>query len=234
MKKLLAGFVLLLTPISLHAAYFEGGVDQTSGSNGYSGTSGYAQFAFNKGLYFKPRFNIMQTNQSSTKYGSYFARVGYDQFGFIGDEQLLHLGLDALGHGVELERVHQAAAVGTRPEDRRLERQHLDLGLAEGLAWSFPKDADRFLALQQKVPASSGERLGPHHLGQAPDLEDGGGFPQRAGLGVLPHQGDHQMLVGVEHLDGQFLVARLKHLQGQEGLRKQHDLGQGKERENGW
>ena len=97
MKKLLAGIVLLLTPISLRAEYFELGVDQTSGSNGYSGTSGYAQLASDKGLYFKPRFNIMQTNQSSTKYGSYFARVGYDQFGFIGDEQLLHLGLEGGG-----------------------------------------------------------------------------------------------------------------------------------------
>ena len=98
MKKLLAGFVLLLTPISLHAAYFEGGVDQTSGSNGYSGTAGYLQLAStDKGLYFKPRFNVLQTNQSGAKYGSYFARVGYDQFGFIGDEQLLHLGLEGGG-----------------------------------------------------------------------------------------------------------------------------------------
>ncbi len=190
MKKFLAGFVLLFTPISLSAAYFEGGVDQTSGSNGYSGTAGYVQFASNKGLYFKPRFNILQTNQSSTKYGSYFGRVGYDQFGFIGNEQLLHLGLEgggtpmANGYGNASASADmtvsliggKAGAVLAGPGSRG-EKGRLGVGLTRvdvGLMGTLTEHRD-------DAPAAT-----PTHVGQA----DWGAF---AGVNLLSLQGSVQV-----------------------------------------
>jgi hypothetical protein len=42
------------------------------------------------------------------------------------------------------------------------------------------------------------------------------------------------MLVGVENIHHHFLVAGLEDMQGKEGLREEHDPGQGEEGKKGW
>jgi hypothetical protein len=45
---------------------------------------------------------------------------------------------------------------------------------------------------------------------------------------MLPHEGEDQMVMGVENLHGHFLIPGLKDPQREKGLREEHNLRQGK------
>jgi len=108
------------------------------------------------------------------------------------------------------------------------------LRLAEHLPGHFLNDADDILSLDQQIPPAGGEGLSAHDFRHAGCLEDGGRLAEGTGAGILPHEREDQVVVGIENLDGQFLVPGLEDMERQEGLWEEHDLGQGEEGENGW
>ena len=60
------------------AASFDGGIDPTFGSSGYSGGSGYVEARTESGFYIRPRANVFKTDQSSGTYKAFYGRIGYD------------------------------------------------------------------------------------------------------------------------------------------------------------
>jgi hypothetical protein len=124
--------------------------------------------------------------------------------------------------------------MGAMPELGVIEGKQLGLHLAVGFPRVFLEDLNGLLALEEELPASSSHRLGPNHFGQTPNVEGGYGFPEGALGWVLAHQGNDQMMMGIQNVDGQLLVPGLEDMERQEGLREEHDLGQGEEGENGW
>jgi hypothetical protein len=124
--------------------------------------------------------------------------------------------------------------MGAVPELGVIKGKHLGLHLAVGFPRVFLEDLNGLLALEEELPASSSDRLGPHHFGETPNVEGGDGFAEGTLSRVLPHEGNDQMMMGIQNVDGQLLVPGLEDMERQEGLREEHDLGQGEEGENGW
>ena len=149
-------------------------------------------------------------------------------------QEFVDLAFDAFGRCIEMNSLHQSTPVGTWPESGAIEGEHLDARLAEGLARILFQDPDRLLALNEEMPSSASEGFGAHHFSEAAHFKDRGLFPKRAGVGVLAHERDHQMVVGVQNLHCHLLVSGFEDVNGQEGLREEHNLGQGEEGENGW
>jgi hypothetical protein len=96
------------------------------------------------------------------------------------------------------------------------------------------QDPDGLLALDEPFPAPSSEGFGAHHLSETPHLEGRRSLIKRSRVRVFTHEREHEMVVRVEDIHGQLLIPRLENMKRQEGLREEHDLGQGEEGENGW
>jgi hypothetical protein len=120
------------------------------------------------------------------------------------------------------------------PELGVIEGQGLGLHLAVGFPGVFLKELDGLLALEEQLPPSSGDRLGPNHFGETPDVEGSHGLAEGALGRILAHECNDQMMMGIQNVDGQLLVPGLEDVERQEGLWEEHDLGQGEEGENGW